>query len=239
MRIRRIPAAKRPAYVFVCLVGLGLAGSAAAAGAPQGQGQFAAAKQAAARNQAALRQYTWVETTQLTYNGDVKNTKVQSVSYGPDGQLVKTELSQDAAKKPPGLRGMIAAKKGEDMTAELESASVLVHSYIPPSPDKLQAAVAAGNMQMSPAPPGVATLVFANYQLPGDALTLTLIPEAMQIETIDVSTWLDNPSKVVTLVVQFQSLPDATNYPATTTLTIPSSKVQVTITNANYQKLAQ
>lgn len=239
MRIGTFPAAIRFVPALACLLGLSLVGNAVAGAAPQSQGSFSAAKQAAARNQAALRQYTWIETTQLTYNGDVKNTKVQSCSYGPDGQLVKTELSQDAAKKPPGLRGAIAAKKGEDMTAELESASVLVHSYIPPSPDKLQAAVAAGNMQMSPAPPGVATLVFANYQLPGDALTLTLIPEAMAIQTIDVSTWLDNPSKVVTLVVQFQSLPDATNYPATTTLTIPSSNVQVTITNADYQKLAQ
>ncbi len=77
-------------------------------------------------------------------------------------------------------------------------------------------------MTMSPAPPGVATLVFANYQLPGDAMTLTFAIEPKSIQTVNVATWLDSPSKPVTLTVQFQSLPDGTNYPATTTLTLPS-----------------
>jgi len=210
----------------------------AGADAPQGQGPFAAVKAAAARNQTQLRQYSWVSTTQVSYNGEVKDTKVEAVSYGPDGQLQKSEVSDAAAPKPPGLRGEIAARKGEEMKGEVESAVALVRSYIPPDPQRLQAAVASHHMQLVPAPPGEASLVFANYNLPNDALTLTFAIEPKSIQTVDVSTWLDSPSKPVTLVVQFATLPDGTDHPANITLSLPSSSLQVVITNSNYQRLA-
>ncbi len=202
------------------------------------QGPFAAVKAAAQRNQAQMQHYSWISTTQVSYDGKVKSTKVESVSYGPDGQQQKNLVSNTDAPKPPGLRGAVAQRKGDEMKTELESAVALIHSYVPPNPQQLQAAVAAGGMTLSPAPPGVATLVFANYQLPGDAMTLTFAIEPKLIQTVNVATWLDSPSKPVTLTVQFESLPDGTNVPSTTTLTLPSSKLDVTVTNDNYQKLA-
>jgi hypothetical protein len=219
------------------IVALVLAFGATQSGAAQPQGPFADVKEAAARNQSQLRKYSWVATTQVSYNGEVKDTKVESVSYGPDGQLVKNEISDAAAPKPPGLRGMIAEKKGEEMKSELESAVALIHSYVPPEPQRLQAAVASQNMQLLPAPPGEATLAFANYNLPNDSLTLTFAIEPKSIQTVDVSTWLDQPSKVVNLVVQFATLPDATDHPSNITLSLPSSNLQVTITNSNYQQV--
>jgi hypothetical protein len=221
----------------VCLFGIAFDANAGGAPQAQGQGPFAAVKAAAARNQQQLQKYSWVSTTQVSYNGEVKSTKVEAVSYGPGGQQQKNVISDTAAPKPPGLRGMIAEKKGAEMQSELESAVELVHSYVPPNPQALQAAVAAQNMQLVPAPPGEATLVFTNYNLPGDALTLTFAVEAKSIQTVDVSTWLGDPSKVVTLVVQFATLPDGTDHPATTTLTLPSSNLQVTVTNSNYQQV--
>ena len=209
---------------------------AQAGGAPQGQGPFAAVKAAAERNQAQLHKYSWIATTTVTYNGEVKDTKVESVSYGPDGQQ-KNVLSNAQAPKPPGLRGLIAEKKGAEMQQEVESAVALLRSYVPPNPQSLQAAVAAQNMQLVPAPPGEATLVFTNYSLPNDALTLTFAVEPKSIQTVNVSTWLDTQSKVVTLTVQFATLPDGTDHPATITLSIPSSDVQVTVVNSNYQQV--
>lgn len=210
----------------------------AGADAPQDRGPFAAVKAAAARNQAQLRQYSWVSTTQVSYNGEVKDTKVEAVSYGPDGQLQKNEVSDTAAPKPPGLRGEIAARKSEEMKGEVESAVALVHSYVPPDPQRLQAAVASHNMQLIKALPGEASLVFASYNLANDALTLTFAIEPKSIQTVDVATWLDSPSKPVTLVVQFATLPDGTDHPANITLSLPSSSLQISITNSNYQRVA-
>ena len=199
---------------------------------------FVAVKAAAERNQAQLRHYSWITTTLVSYDGKVKNTKVESVSYGPDGQQQTNVVSDTAAPQPPGLRGRLAERKGDEIKAELESAVALIHSYVPPNPQQLQAAVASGHMTLSPSPPGLATLVFANYQLPGDAMTLTFAIEPKLIQTVNVTTWLDSPSKAVNLGVQFESLPDGTNVPSSTTLSLPASKLVVTVTNDNYQKLA-
>ncbi len=53
-----------------------------------------------------------------------------------------------------------------------------------------------------------------------------------------MTTYLDSPSDVVSLTVQMQSLPDGTDYAGNIVLAIPSSNIQVTITNSSYQKLA-
>ena len=53
-----------------------------------------------------------------------------------------------------------------------------------------------------------------------------------------VESWLDEPKNPVTLEVNFQSLPDGTNYAATTLLKIPEKQIEVQIGNSNYQKLA-
>jgi hypothetical protein len=107
------------------------------------QQKVAAAKESAAQNQQALRSYSWLSKTEISLRGEVKNTKIESCRYGPDGQVQKTPVQEPPpAQKKRGVRGR-------------------------------------------------------------------------------------------------QSLPDGTSYPGTVVLAIPSSKVQVRITNSNYQKLAQ
>ena len=56
------------------------------------QQKLAAAKQAAALNQKALRSYSWVEKTELSLKGEVKSTKVDACRYGPDGKVQKTPV---------------------------------------------------------------------------------------------------------------------------------------------------
>jgi len=101
--------------------------------------KLAAAKEAAAKNAQAQRAYTWIEKTELLLKGEVKNTKVDSCRYGPDGKVVKTAVvTPPPAEKKRGLKGKIVAKKTEEMKDELESAVALVQRYVPPSPDKFR-----------------------------------------------------------------------------------------------------
>ena len=122
------------------------------------QQKVAAAKQAAAQNQQALHGYTWIEKTELAVKGEVKNTKVESCRYGPDGKVQKTQLSEPPPppEKKRGLRGKVIEKKTGEMKAEMEAAGALVHQYLPPAPDKIQAAMAAGKITVTP---GAATAV--------------------------------------------------------------------------------
>ena len=102
---------------------------------------IAAIKQSLASNQAALRPYTWASETQVLYKGEVKKTKVFTCSYGPDGKVLKTPVGSPAPeKKKRGLRGEIAEKKVDDMEEYMDRAEALIHNYVPPSQERMQAA---------------------------------------------------------------------------------------------------
>ena len=205
---------------------------------PEVQQKAAAAKEAAAKNQQALRSYSWITKTEISVKGEVKNTKIESCQYGPDGKVQKTELTDppEPQKKQRGLKGKMIAKKSGEMKEELQASAALVQSYVPPSPEKIQAVIAAGKLSISP---GAATAIrFADYEKAGDSLTLTLDSASKSMRQIAVDTWLDKPDKKVTLAVSFQSLPDGTSYAAETVLSIPGDKIEVRVENSNYQKLA-
>ena len=122
------------------------------------QQKLAAAKQAAALNQKALRSYSWLEKTELSLKGEVKNTKVDMCKYGPDGKVQKTAVVEPApAEKKRGLKGKIVAKKTGEMKDELEAAVALVQQYVPPSPDLMQVVMNAGTASLSQAGPGVSS----------------------------------------------------------------------------------
>jgi hypothetical protein len=233
-------------FKAIALLAVTLLGALALAGQnPEIQQKAAAAKEAAARNQQALRSYSWITKTELSLKGEVKNTRIESCQYGPDGKVQKTELSEPPApseEKKSGRRGgrlkeKVIAKKTGEMKKELEDAAALVHSYLPPTAEKIQAAIAAGKVSISPGA-GSSAVKFADYQKAGDSLSLTLDPASKSIQQISVETWLEKPDDKVTLDVSFQSLPDGTHYPAETLLKIPNRNIEVNIENSNYQKLA-
>jgi hypothetical protein len=82
------------------IAALALSQRAGARARPGLQEKLAAGKQSAAQNQLALRSYTWVETTDFRLRGEVKNTKLNSCRYGPDGKVQKTPIGDP----PPSCR---------------------------------------------------------------------------------------------------------------------------------------
>jgi len=203
------------------------------------QQKVAAAKQAAAQNQKALRSYSWIEKTELSLKGEVKNTKVESCQYGPDGSVQKTPIQEPPPQQQQrGLKGRVIEKKTGEMKEDMEASVALVHQYVPPAAEKIQAAMAASKITIVPGA-ATTTLRIADYLKGGDSLVLTLGSADKGLKKVGVDTWKDSPSDKVTLDVQMQSLPDGTDYPSQVVLSIPSSQIQVRITNSNYQKLVQ
>ena len=218
-------------------VGIGLAVLAGRpADAQDLQQKVAAAKEAAAQNQQALRAYSWLEKTEISLKGEVKGTKIESCRYGPDGKVQKTPVQEPPPpEKKRGLRGKVVEKKTGEMKAEMQAAGALIHQYLPPSPDKIQAAMGAGKVTVTP---GAATGVrIADYVKAGDALTLVVAP-GKGMQQVAVTSYLDTPDKAVSFNVQMQSLPDGVSYPGTIILSIPSDNLEVRITNSDYKKLA-
>ena len=212
----------------------------APAGAQDVQQKLAAAKEAAARNQQALRSYSWLEKTELRLKGELKNTKVDMCKYGPDGKVQKTAVVEPApAGKKRGLRGKVVAKKTGEMKEELEAAVALVQQYVPPSPDLMQVVMNAGTASLSQAGPGFAALKFPGYVKKGDALTLTFESAVKTLHQIEVATWLDEPENAVNLKVTMQAMPDGVSYPGSIVFALPKRQLEVKITKSNYQKIAQ
>jgi hypothetical protein len=203
------------------------------------QQKVGALKQSIAANQQALRHYSWIQNTQLSLKGEVKNTKIEQCRYAPDGSVQKTQLSAPPEqKKKRGIKGKIVEKKTGEMKDYMERAIALIERYMPPSPDKMQAVVAAGKAALSQAGPDAIQLQFKDYAKSGDALTFTLDKAAKMILQVNVDTWLDDQADKVTLTVDFQTLPDATNYAASKTLNVAAKEIVVKILSSNYQKLA-
>jgi len=225
----------------------------AAAAQQAKQEKVAALKQSVAQNQVALKSYSWTETTQISLKGEVKKQEQKQCQYGPDGKVQKTPIpGGEPASQPKqasgggrGRRGgavkeAVVEKKVGEMKDYMQQVAALVHQYVPPDPQKIQAAQAAGNIAVQPPAAGVVTLSIKNYLKNGDAVALGLDPSAKKISSYNVSSYLDNPKDdPVKLNVTFASLPDGTNYAQQSVLDAPAKKIEVKVTNSAYKKVGQ
>jgi len=203
------------------------------------QQKLATVKESVARNKASLSQYTWTEQDQILYKGDVKKTTQYVCRYGPDGKVQKTQLGQPAPeKRKRGLRGKIIEEKKDEMKDYMDRAVALIHNYVPPTPEAMQAAFQAGNVMAGGAGPGRMQLQFKNYFKQGDSMSFSFDQATKALTSVNVNSYLNDAKDAVTLQVTFQSLPDGTNYAASTVLNAPAKDIQVNLQNSNYQKLA-
>lgn len=207
---------------------------------PALQQKIAALKQAAAQNKQNLMHYQWTETQQVTYKGEPKGSKQFLCQYGPNGQVNKTQIGGQQAQQPQGgrLKQRIVEKKKEEMEDYMGDVKGILALYVPPDPQKMQRAFQSGNVSFTPGN-GVVNIVFKNYAQPNDQMTVTFNEATRKISNINVNTYTQSPDQVVTLAVQFASLPDGTNYAQQSVLNATKKDVVVTTTNSNYQKLAQ
>jgi hypothetical protein len=212
------------------------------------QEKVAALKKSLAENQAALKKYSWTETTEVSLKGEVKKRMQKECHYGPDGKVVKTPIQggeqaqqqgQAGGGRRGGLRGAIVEHKVDEMKDYMQRVVALVHEYVPPDGQRIQQAAAAGNVSIQPSQ-GVATLVFKDYLKPGDSVALGFNSETKKISDYKVQSYLDNPKDdALSLNVAFASLPDGTNYPQQSVLNVPNKKMVVTVTNSNYVRTGQ
>ncbi|HEY2153819.1 MAG TPA: hypothetical protein VGH34_23640 [Vicinamibacterales bacterium] len=212
---------------------------------PPAAERIAAIKESLAKNQAALKQYSWIETTQTSLKGEVKKTEQKQCSYGADGKVQKTPMPGAAppqAAPASGGRGggrlkqKVVQNKVEETKEYMEQVAALVQAYVPPDPQKIQAAGAAGNLSVQPSA-GVTTMTVKNYQKAGDSLAIGLDSTANTMRNVQVSSYVEKPKDDdVTLNVTFANLEDGTSYPQKSVLVVAAKKIQVVVTNSGYKK---
>ena len=216
-----------------------------------GAEKVAALKQALAQNQAELKTYAWTETTEIRLKGDVKKQEQKDCRYGPDGKVQKVPIEgagQPAQQASSGngrqrggrLKKAIVKGKVDEIKDYMEQVTALVQEYVPPDPQKIQAAQVAGNISTELSPlQNVSGLAVKNYEKPSDAVSLSFDSTTKKIRTYDIKSYLNSPKDVVSLAVTFASLPDGTNHAQQTVLKAPAKQVEVTVTNSAYRKISE
>ena len=205
----------------------------------------AALKQTMQQGMGLARKYEWVETTTISLKGEEKGAKHNRCYYGADGKVQKTSLDQPPAEDQGGgrrggrLKEKVVENKKDEMKEYMEKAAALVHQYVPPNPQQIQAAKDAGRVAVNPQAGGTVRIVISQYLKPGDSLSIDLDPKANKLLGIGVNSYLDTQDDVVTLAVQMASLPDGAIYVGQTTLQAPAKNITVVIQNTGYKPVQQ
>ncbi|MDE3135147.1 MAG: hypothetical protein KGL59_01105 [Acidobacteriota bacterium] len=219
-----------------------LAGSIAQAQNPQLQERVAEIRQASAQNKQLLAQYTWQEQQTISIKGDVKKQAVYQVHLGPDGKPQKTQISPQQQSsnggRDRGLRGRIQEKKIGDFEQYAKQVAALAQSYAQPEPGRLQQLYQQGNISLgSGGEPGLIRMVIHNYVKQGDTVTLVFNRAQKALQSMNVSSYLDNPQDAVTISGQYARIPGGPNHVDTMTVNGVSKQLTVTMQNSNYQKM--
>jgi hypothetical protein len=183
---------------------------------------LAALKHVVAEEEKVLLHYSWTQHNDISVRGEVKGAMDESVRHGPRGTLEKSP------KSPP------PPQKVKELTEYMERAVKLIERYVPLSPEKMETSYKAGNVSLSNAGPEKVRLNFKNYGLRGDTVSCVFDTSAKKLREVEVSSFLDKD--IVTIEVEFQTLPDETHCVEGTVLRVAAKNIQVRTENIGYRK---
>ena len=236
-------AARRGALVGFAIV-LTLVGPRLAAQNADLQQRVADLKEFSAKNKEELKQYTWLERVTISLKGQERKQERFQVRLGADGKPVKTPLdtpaaAQDSAGRGGRLRERVVEKKKEEFKEYADQMKALAERYIPPDKDAIQDAYSKGNISMEPIAeaPNRVKLVVQNYVKPHDSMTLVIDKAEKRLASINIVSYLDDPSDIMKLTVQFGRLPDGPNHVDSATMEGVSKQLTVATQNSDYHKL--
>ena len=199
--------------------------------------------QAREANAALMHQYPWNSRTEIISQGQVKDIRIDLVSYGPFGQLQRTVLNDQPASGGPilptpfgFLRRAIAEDKKKEMQEYLLGLQALLEQYTLPTTGKILDFISSATPS-GPDANGLFQLTGLNVVQPGDNLTLWVNPWTKHLRQMQVNTTFQG--NAVQMTATFQTLPvSGLNYAAFAEATVPAKQLSVQVQNYNYARLA-
>jgi len=194
-------------------------------------------------NAQALRQYTWKSRTEIKLKGESKNVKLEQVRYDATGKLQKTAIGDPPAAAPPSqggrggrgsrVKAKVIENKKEEFGELMKGLGQLVTSYGQLPPDKLQAFKASATTGRGDgALAGFARISGMNVLEQGDSVTIWIDPASQMMRRVEINTIYDK--KPVTVVADYQSVPNGPTHMAHAVLTYPEKNVELTVDNSDY-----
>jgi hypothetical protein len=185
-------------------------------------------------NAALMRQYSWTSRTEVIDQGQVKDLRLDTVNYGPGGQLQRTIMNDQSAPLPMGfLRRRIAEDERTKVEQYLVGLRELLEQYTLPTAGKVQdfmnRATATG-----PDASGLFQLTGQNVVYPGDTFTLWVNPKARHPQRIQVaSTFQGDP---ISLTATFKTLPTGLNHVAFAEVIVLAKQLSLQVQNFDYNR---
>lgn len=231
-----------PIIAIFAFLNLMLAAPAARAQDPQLQQRVAEIKQSMAMNKEELARYTWEEQQTISIKGEVKKQKEFQVQIGTDGKPQKTEIgapdqSSDSGRKH-GLKHRIVEEKKEEYEEYAQQIADLAQSYLHQDPAILQQLFQQGNVLLGAAgTPGEYQIVVHNYVKQGDSVTIIFSKPLRAVQSVQISSFLGDPSDAVNISAKFAKIPYGPNHAFDVVVNGVSKQLMVEMQNSNYQHL--
>jgi hypothetical protein len=184
------------------------------------------------KNAALMKQYSWSCRTEILENGTPKDTRIDTVTYGPDGQPQHTEMSDKSNPLPRGfVRRRVAEEERKKTEEYLKSLRTFLHQYTLPT-----AGAVINFISNTPIPApgagGVLQLSGSGVVVPGDTVSLSINAPTKQTQRMSIMTTFQ--SDEVTVTITFKTLSTGLNYPAYIQLNVPDKNLSVLIQNFDY-----
>jgi|AP12_2_1047962.scaffolds.fasta_scaffold13105_2 hypothetical protein len=193
--------------------------------------QIAAARKA---NAALMRQYTWHSRIEIFINGEVKDTRIELVSYLPDGKLQRTVLNDQHANMPIGfLRRAIAENEKQELETYLKGLTALLEEYTLPTAGKVLDFVNQANV-IGPDASGMVEMTGHGVVVPGDTFSVWSDARSRQTRKVVVSSTFQGG--LVNLTATFKTLVSRLTYVDFAEVTVPGKQIVLKLQNYDFLK---
>jgi hypothetical protein len=191
--------------------------------------QIIAARQ---RNAALLKQYSWNCRTEVSENGQTQDTRVDTVTFGPDGQPQHTILNDTSNPLPGGFfRRRTAEREREKLEDYLKQLRTFLHQYTLPTAGAVINFISTTTIP-APGPGGLLQLSGGSVVVPNDTVSFSIDAPTRQTRRMTVMTTFQGDA--VTITATFKTLTSGLNYPAYVQISVPDKNLTVLIQNYDY-----
>jgi len=188
--------------------------------------------QARQKNAQLMQQYSWNCRTELKENGVTKDTRIDTVTWGPNNQPQYTLLSDDANPLPRGFFLRRVEERERERTEQyIQGLRTFLHQYTLPTAGQMLNFVSTAVIP-PPGPDGVIQLSGSSVVVPGDTLSLWIYAPTKLTRRMTMMTTYQGDS--VNVTTTWKSLANGLNYMAYAQIDIPDKGMTVLIQNYDY-----
>jgi len=184
------------------------------------------------KNSTLMQQYSWNCRTEISENGTPKDTRIDTVTYGPDGQPQHTLLNDQANPLPRGfVRRRIAEQERDKMEKYLKDLRTFLHQYTLPTAGAVINFISTTPIT-PPGPGGLLQLSGSGVVVPGDTVSISIDAPTRQTRRMTMMSTFQGDE--VTVTATFKTLTSGLNYPAYVQVNVPDKNLSVLIQNYDY-----